>query len=96
MLACVSSVWSSRDGRDWTLVNASVTWSRRAGHLTASFDGYIWVMGGQLKGDPDTTVGFLAARDSEMVEGRPQAEILVPEDGPQAGTEEVGARPNLV
>ena len=83
-----TDVWSSPNGRDWTLVNARVPWSRRAGHLTASFDGYLWVLGGQTKGDPDTTVGFAAARDSEMVAGQPQAEILAPDDGPQAGTEE--------
>jgi hypothetical protein len=42
-------VWSSADGRHWTLVNAGqpVPWSPRALHATLVFRDRIWVLGGQ-------------------------------------------------
>jgi hypothetical protein len=85
-----TDVWSSIDGRVWTLATDTTPWSQRAGMMVASFDGYMFAMGGQTKGDPDTTVGFLAARGDSVVyvDGKPQAELLVPEDGPRAGSEE--------
>ena len=59
-----TDVWSSSDGRDWTLVTPKTPWTPRAGPYTVSFGGYMWVMGGQAMGSPDTTVGFAAARSS--------------------------------
>ena len=40
-------VWSSSDGRKWTLVNQRVPWASRALHHTLVFQDKIWVIGGQ-------------------------------------------------
>ena len=44
-------IWSSPNGIDWTCVCQEPPWGAPLGgricHLTAVFDGYIWVMGGQ-------------------------------------------------
>jgi hypothetical protein len=44
-----SDVWSSGDGKSWTLVNKGrpVPWAPRALHYTVVHDGKIWVIGGQ-------------------------------------------------
>ena len=44
-----SDVWSSTDGKAWTLVNKDkpVPWGPRALHYTVVHDGKIWVIGGQ-------------------------------------------------
>jgi len=42
-----NDVWSSRNGRDWKLVNRAVPWGPRALHYTVVHDDQIWVMGGQ-------------------------------------------------
>lgn len=46
-----TDVWKSCDGREWTLVLAQTPWSPRAGQMTVSFDGFMWMMGGQTKGE---------------------------------------------
>ena len=59
--------------------------------LTASFDGWLWAMGGQTKGDPDTTVGFAAARGDavEYRHGKPVVQdIPTTNEAPRAGSEE--------
>jgi hypothetical protein len=87
-----TDVWSSVDGRSWTCLTARTPWSPRAGAMTVSFDGFIWVMGGQTKGDPDSVVGFVSARDEgEIVDGKPQqAESIIAtvNKGAEAGSEE--------
>jgi hypothetical protein len=42
-----NDVWSSADGREWTLISDRVPWSPRALHYTVVHDGRIWVIGGQ-------------------------------------------------
>lgn len=42
-----NDVWSSSDGRSWTLRTDSVPWAPRALHHTVAFGEYIWVVGGQ-------------------------------------------------
>jgi hypothetical protein len=92
-----TDVWCSENGRDWTCMTERVPWSPRAGFLHISFGGYLWVMGGQTKGDPDTTVGFAAGRDPSSTssgsndgvaaEARRKAavELSTKNEGPQVG-----------
>ena len=77
-------VWSSSNGKDWVCVNAQTPWSPRAGCITASCAGFLWLMGGQTKGDPDTTVGFAAGRGASA-----QAAASIPtlNVGAKAGSE---------
>ena len=73
-----------------TCASTRTPWSPRAGMLTASFDGWLWAMGGQTKGDPDTTIGFAAARGNgvEYRDGKPLVvEIATTNEAPQAGSE---------
>ncbi|MGV3723203.1 MAG: hypothetical protein ACO1SX_20060, partial [Actinomycetota bacterium] len=44
-----SDVWSSVDGKNWTLANPgqAVPWGPRALHYTVAFNDWIWVIGGQ-------------------------------------------------
>ncbi len=41
-----NDVWSSADGKDWTLETKNAGWSPRAYHQSVVHDGKIWVMGG--------------------------------------------------
>lgn len=41
-----NDVWSSANGKDWTLVNANAEWSPRAYHQAVALGGKLWVMGG--------------------------------------------------
>lgn len=52
-----NDVWSSTDGKTWSLVNENVPWAPRALHYTAAFQGKLWVMGGQ------TMPGFAPAEE---------------------------------
>lgn len=45
-----NDVWKTRDGVQWTLVNASAPWASRNWHTTAWFDGKIWVVAGAATG----------------------------------------------
>ena len=42
-----NDVWSSTDGKDWTLRVDPVPWGPRALHHTVAFRDHIWVIGGQ-------------------------------------------------
>lgn len=42
-----NDVWNSTNGRDWTLVTNDVPWGPRALHYTVSYQGKLWVIGGQ-------------------------------------------------
>lgn len=42
-----NDVWSSSDGKSWTLVNKDVAWGPRVLHYTVAHDGKLWIMGGQ-------------------------------------------------
>ncbi|MDP1800509.1 MAG: LamG-like jellyroll fold domain-containing protein [Bacteroidota bacterium] len=42
-----NDVWNTVDGLNWTKLCDSVPWGNRATHMACSFDGKIWVMGGQ-------------------------------------------------
>lgn len=42
-----SDVWRSADGETWERVASSSPWGGRMLHIVASFDGALWVMGGQ-------------------------------------------------
>jgi hypothetical protein len=42
-----NDVWSSKNGTDWELVNASVPWGNRVTHCVFSFKDKMWMMGGQ-------------------------------------------------
>ncbi|MBX3459700.1 MAG: choice-of-anchor D domain-containing protein [Planctomycetes bacterium] len=44
----LSEVWSSNDGRQWTLNATSVQWNARRGHGSAVHDNRLWVMGGEV------------------------------------------------
>ncbi len=55
-----NDVWNSENGRDWKLINGDVQWGPRALHYTLTFNGRIWVMGGQ------TMPAFSAEDDSEQ------------------------------
>jgi len=39
-------IWSSSDGKNWTLHTASVEWFPRSYHDVAVFDGFMWVLAG--------------------------------------------------
>ncbi|MBI3632761.1 MAG: hypothetical protein HY226_00560, partial [Candidatus Vogelbacteria bacterium] len=41
-----NDVWSSSNGRDWTLVTDKAQWEPREGHSSVVFDGQMWVIGG--------------------------------------------------
>jgi len=41
-----NDVWSSADGKTWTLATANAGWSPRAYHQTVAHDSKLWVMGG--------------------------------------------------
>jgi hypothetical protein len=41
-----SDLWSTIDGRNWTLVNSSAAFGERAKHGFKSYDGKLWVLGG--------------------------------------------------
>ncbi|HUQ69166.1 MAG TPA: galactose oxidase [Planctomycetaceae bacterium] len=41
-----NDVWSSADGKTWTLATANAGWSPRAYHQAVAHDGKLWVMGG--------------------------------------------------
>lgn len=43
-----NDVWSSPDGREWTLMTPDAGWSRRAHFQVLAFDGKLWVLGGGL------------------------------------------------
>jgi hypothetical protein len=42
-----NDVWKSSDGANWTKVDDPVPWADRVLHHAVTFDGRIWVMGGQ-------------------------------------------------
>lgn len=42
-----NDVWTSTDGKTWSLVNFEVPWGPRVLHYTVAFKDRIWVMGGQ-------------------------------------------------
>lgn len=46
-----NDVWFSKDGVNFQLATANVPWGPRILFLTASFDGKLWVMGGQTAND---------------------------------------------
>ena len=43
----IDDVWKSSDGANWELVNKNPPWAPRALHLSFSYNGYIYVVGGQ-------------------------------------------------
>ena len=43
----INDVWKSSDGANWELVNKTPPWAPRALHLSFSYNGYIYVIGGQ-------------------------------------------------
>lgn len=45
-IAFLNDVWSSTDGINWTQVTANAPWIVRALHVSATFNGRMWVMGG--------------------------------------------------
>lgn len=47
-----NDVWRSIDGVQWTRVTNNVPWAPRILHVAGSFDGYLWVMGGQTIHEP--------------------------------------------
>jgi len=42
-----NDVWNSADGKSWTRVIEAAPWAPRVLHLSAVFNGKIWIMGGQ-------------------------------------------------
>lgn len=50
-----SDVWSSPDGVNWTLVTNAAPWGPRILHMCASFQGNLYVMGGQRDLADDAT-----------------------------------------
>lgn len=55
-----NDVWSSADGKTWTLVSkdTQLPWAPRTLHYTLVFNGKMWVLGGQ------TMPGFAAAKEA--------------------------------
>jgi len=43
----INDIWKSRDGENWELVNSNPPFAPRALHLTFTYNGYIYVVGGQ-------------------------------------------------
>jgi hypothetical protein len=52
-----NDVWSSDDGINWTQVASDVPWRDRVTHHVLSFDGRLWVLGGQQITDFDPNGG---------------------------------------
>jgi hypothetical protein len=44
-------VWCSTDGKSWTCADARAKWPVRIGHAVTSFDGKVWILGGQGAGN---------------------------------------------
>lgn len=42
-----NDIWNTTDGLNWNKIADSLPWGDRSTHMTCSFDGKIWVMGGQ-------------------------------------------------
>jgi len=49
-LTYMNDVWSSQDGKTWTLVVAHASWGGRWLHTAISFQGNMWVVGGMKCG----------------------------------------------
>jgi N-acetylneuraminic acid mutarotase len=53
-----NDVWSSENGTDWTRTTAVADWAARHGHSSLSYDGKIWVLGGQNQSDKANDVWY--------------------------------------
>lgn len=49
----LNDVWTTTDGKDWTLVTEDADWTARCQHALVSNEGVLWLMGGD--DDPTTT-----------------------------------------
>ena len=45
--ALSNAIWSTTDGANWTLESLTAPWSAREGHTALSFNGRLWIIGGQ-------------------------------------------------
>lgn len=50
--AMLGDVWSSADGRNWTLEVAAAPWPARSRHDVLAYDGRLWIMGGMHLNSP--------------------------------------------